>query len=145
MLIQNIGQIAINVKDLSRATAFYRDMLGLRHLFDAGPHMSFFDCGGVRLLLEIARDPLFDHPSSIIYFRVADIAASCQAMTAKGSAVRTETSPHRTHARSRFVDGVFPRPGKQSAGVDERSQTWVEWSTSGTGASLHLFSPRGPL
>ena len=84
MSIQNIGQLAINVKDLSRAKAFYRDMLGLRHLFDAGSHMTFFDCGGVRLLLEIARDPQFDHPSSIIYFRVADIAASCQTMTAKG-------------------------------------------------------------
>ena len=84
MSIQNIGQLAINVKDLSPAKAFYQDMLGLQHLFDAGPHMSFFDCGGVRLLLEIARDPQFDHPSSIIYFRVADIATSCETMTAKG-------------------------------------------------------------
>ena len=84
MLIQNIGQIAINVKDLSRAKAFYRDVVGLKHLFDAGPHMTFFDCGGVRLLLEIARDPQFEHPSSIIYFRVTDIEASFQAMTAMG-------------------------------------------------------------
>ena len=42
MFIENIGQVAINVKVLSRAKAFYRDMLGLRHLFDAGPHMTFF-------------------------------------------------------------------------------------------------------
>lgn len=84
MLIENIGQLAINVKDLARARTFYRDMLGLRHLFDAGPHMTFFDCGGVRLLLETARDPQFDHPSSIIYFRVSDIAASCRAMTEQG-------------------------------------------------------------
>lgn len=84
MFIENIGQLAINVKDLSRAKIFYRDMLGLRHLFDAGPHMTFFDCGGVRLLLETARDPQFDHPSSIVYFRVPDIAASCRAMKAKG-------------------------------------------------------------
>ena len=84
MSIQNIGQLAINVKDMPRAKAFYRDMLGLRHLFDAGPYMTFFDCGGVRLLLEIARDPQFDHPSSIIYFRVTDVAASCETMTAKG-------------------------------------------------------------
>ena len=84
MYIENIGQLAINVKDLSRAKIFYRDMLGLRHLFDAGPHMTFFNCGGVRLLLETARDPQFDHPSSIIYFRVPDLTASCRAMTAKG-------------------------------------------------------------
>ena len=84
MQIQNIGQLAINVKDLSRAKAFYRDMLGLQHLFDAGPHMSFFDCGGVRLLLESSRDPQLDHRSSIIYFRVADIDECCQAMVIKG-------------------------------------------------------------
>ena len=91
MSIQNIGQLAINVKDLARAKRFYQDMLGLKHLFDAGPHMSFFDCGGVRLLLEPAREPQFDHPSSIIYFRVADIDASCRAMTAKG--LRFERKP----------------------------------------------------
>lgn len=66
MFTENIGQLAIDVKDLSRAKSFYWDMLGLRHLFDAGPHMTFFDCGGVRLLLETARDPQFDRPSSII-------------------------------------------------------------------------------
>lgn len=54
MSIQNIGQLAINAKDLPRAKAFYQDVLGLKHLFDAGPHMCFFDCGGVRLLLETA-------------------------------------------------------------------------------------------
>jgi methylmalonyl-CoA/ethylmalonyl-CoA epimerase len=84
MSIQNIGQLAINVKDLPRAKAFYQDILGLKHLFDAGPFMSFFDCGGVRLLLETARDPQFDHASSIVYFRVADIDASCRTMAAKG-------------------------------------------------------------
>lgn len=84
MSIQNIGQLAINAKDLPRAKGFYQDILGLRFLFDAGPHMCFFDCGGVRLLLETARDPQFDHPSSIVYFRVADIEVSFRAMTAKG-------------------------------------------------------------
>jgi methylmalonyl-CoA/ethylmalonyl-CoA epimerase len=84
MPILNIGQLAINVKDLARAKAFYQDILGLQHLFDAGPHMTFFDCAGVRLLLEIARDPQFQHPASIVYFRVADIDESCRAMTAKG-------------------------------------------------------------
>ena len=84
MKIQSIGQLAINVKELPRARNFYRDMLGLQHLFDAGPHMSFFDCGGVRLLLEVARDPQFEHRASIIYFRIADIEECCQAMMIKG-------------------------------------------------------------
>jgi methylmalonyl-CoA/ethylmalonyl-CoA epimerase len=75
--IQNIGQISIIVKDLQRATAFYRDVLGLTFLF-AVPNLAFFDCGGVRLMLGPAETPEFDHPSSILYFRVADLDASYQ-------------------------------------------------------------------
>jgi catechol 2,3-dioxygenase-like lactoylglutathione lyase family enzyme len=62
------GQIAINVHDLDRATAFYRDKLGLSLLFTAGK-LAFFDCGGVRLMLDIAEKPEFHHPSSILYSR----------------------------------------------------------------------------
>jgi catechol 2,3-dioxygenase-like lactoylglutathione lyase family enzyme len=36
------GQIAINVHDLDRATAFYRDKLGLSPLFTASK-LAFFD------------------------------------------------------------------------------------------------------
>ena len=46
-----IGQIAVVCKDVARASAFYRDVLGLPHLFDAGPNLSFFNCGGTRLML----------------------------------------------------------------------------------------------
>jgi catechol 2,3-dioxygenase-like lactoylglutathione lyase family enzyme len=73
--IQNIGQISIIVHDLPRATAFYRDALGLPLLFTAGS-MAFFDCGGVRLMLGPASSPELDHPSSILYFRVPDINAA---------------------------------------------------------------------
>src|ERR1700757_1546084 len=48
--ISGILQIAISVQDIDRATAFYRDSLGLRLLFNA-PNMAFFDCGGIRLYL----------------------------------------------------------------------------------------------
>ncbi|MGB2624705.1 MAG: VOC family protein [Candidatus Acidiferrum sp.] len=74
LAIQNIGQISINVKDVERATAFYRDALGLKLLFSV-PSMAFFDCGGVRLMLGTASSPEYDHPSSILYFRVSDINA----------------------------------------------------------------------
>ncbi len=70
--IQNIGQISIIVHDLPRATAFYRDVLGLPLLFTV-PNLAFFDCAGVRLMLGPAETPEFDHPSSILYFRVADL------------------------------------------------------------------------
>src|SRR5438132_12825495 len=70
--ISRIGQIAINVRDLDRATAFYRDTLGLPFLFSAGK-LTFFDCGGVRLMLSRPERPDLDHPSSILYFVVPDI------------------------------------------------------------------------
>jgi catechol 2,3-dioxygenase-like lactoylglutathione lyase family enzyme len=89
--ISRIGQIAINARDLDRGTAFYRDKLGLPLLFAAGK-MAFFDCGGVRLMLDVAEKPEFDHPSSILYFSVPDIAAAHRQMLASG--VRFEGEPH---------------------------------------------------
>jgi len=86
LAIQNIGQISIIVKDVERATAFYRDVLGLRLLFTV-PTMAFFDCGGVRLMLGAASSPELDHPSSILYFRVADIQAGYQILVGQGAEI----------------------------------------------------------
>jgi len=66
--ITHLGQIAINAKDVERATAFYQDKLGLRLLFRAPPGLAFFACGGMRLMLSRAEKPEFDHPSSVLYF-----------------------------------------------------------------------------
>jgi len=81
--IKNIGQISIIVHDLPRATAFYRDTLGLPLLFTA-LNLAFFDCGGVRLMLGPAETPELDHPSSILYFRVSDLNAAHQRLVAWG-------------------------------------------------------------
>jgi catechol 2,3-dioxygenase-like lactoylglutathione lyase family enzyme len=86
-----IGQIAINVQDVERATAFYRDTLGLPFLFAAGP-LSFFACGGVRLMLSRAERPDLNHKASILYYRVADIEAAHAALAERG--VRFEQGPH---------------------------------------------------
>jgi methylmalonyl-CoA/ethylmalonyl-CoA epimerase len=85
--ITRIGQIAIQVYDPARATAFYRDVLGLPFLFSAG-NLVFFDCGGVRLMLDRAEKPEFDHPGSILYFTVPDIAEAHRRMKASGTPVR---------------------------------------------------------
>jgi methylmalonyl-CoA/ethylmalonyl-CoA epimerase len=82
--LQGIGQIAVNVRDVARATAFYRDVLGLRFLFEA-PAMSFFDAGGVRLMLAIPSEPRYDHAGSILYYRVADIHAAATRLAARGA------------------------------------------------------------
>jgi methylmalonyl-CoA/ethylmalonyl-CoA epimerase len=92
MNIAGIGQIAIRVHDLDRAIAFYRDRLGLAFLFRPGPTVAFFDCGGVRLMLDVPEDAQFDHPPSILYFRVEDIQASYAELEQGG--VETYRAPH---------------------------------------------------
>jgi methylmalonyl-CoA/ethylmalonyl-CoA epimerase len=80
----SIGQIAINVEDTDRAVRFYRDRLGLRLLFEAPPKMAFFDCGGVRLMLSPPDSAAFDHPSSVLYFRVDDIRMAHRELSTAG-------------------------------------------------------------
>jgi methylmalonyl-CoA/ethylmalonyl-CoA epimerase len=89
--LTGIGQIAINAQDVERATAFYRDTLGMRFLF-APPGLAFFDCGGVRLMLTRAERPDLDHKASILYYRVPDIEAAHAALAGRG--VRFEQGPH---------------------------------------------------
>lgn len=95
--IRRPGQIAITVRDQARARAFYRDVLELRHLFDAPPKMSFFDCGGVRLLLgepEGETQPGGEmHGASILYFDVADIRAAHAVLESR--AVTFVAAPHK--------------------------------------------------
>lgn len=92
--LSRIGQIAINARDLERAVAFYRDVLGMRFLFQV-PRMAFFDCGGIRVMLGLAERPEFDHPASILYYQVAQIAAAHRELAGRG--VTFETAPHLVH------------------------------------------------
>jgi predicted enzyme related to lactoylglutathione lyase len=89
--LTQIGQISVNVHDLDRAVAFYKDALGMKHLFTVPPHMSFFDCGGIRLMLAIPERPDLDHPSSILYFKVSDIEEAHEILEARG--VHFESKP----------------------------------------------------
>ena len=89
--ITGVGQVAINVRDVQRAVDFYRDVLGLRFLFQI-PNAAFFDCGGLRLMLGTAEKPEFDHPASILYYRVDDIQAAFASLIGRG--VRSEGDPH---------------------------------------------------
>lgn len=89
--LDGIGQIAVPVKDLTRAKTFYRDTLGLPFLFETDK-MAFFDCQGVRLMLARPEKPEFDHPASIIYYRVRNIEDSAAALKARG--VEFMADPH---------------------------------------------------
>jgi methylmalonyl-CoA/ethylmalonyl-CoA epimerase len=92
--LSEIGQIAITVKDVDRAAAYYRDVLGLPFLF-AAPGLAFFQTGTVRLMLTKVEAPEFDHAASILYFKVPDIGAAHQAMQARG--VEFRSAPHVVH------------------------------------------------
>ena len=80
------------VKDVPRAVAFYRDTLGMKFLFQAPPALAFFDCGSIRLMLTVPEEKEFDHPGSILYFKVDDIDAVYADLTAKG--VDFRDAPH---------------------------------------------------
>lgn len=90
-MLERIGQIAIPVHDVPRAIAFYRDLLGLRVLFEAPPSMAFLECAGIRLMLAIP-EAAHDHPSSILYFTVSDIEATHAALRERG--VELIDAPH---------------------------------------------------
>lgn len=89
--ITGITQILVNIHDVKRAVAFYRDVLDLRFLFEI-PNGAFFDCGGVRLFLSLPDKPELDHLASIIYYTVADIHAMYELLQSRG--VQFEDKPH---------------------------------------------------
>ncbi len=97
LTLGTIGQISRSVADVDRAKQFYGDVLGLPHLYTFGT-LAFFDCGGVRLFLEQAESP---GDESVLYLRVADIAAAHAQLLARG--VEFTSAPHMIH---RHDDGT---------------------------------------
>ena len=89
-----IKQVALPVDSIDEAKTFYRDVLGLRHLFDAPPGLSFFDCGGVRLMLAGpgAQGPNGDKQHAVLFYDVIDIKATYAQLKAAGVASLGE--PH---------------------------------------------------
>jgi methylmalonyl-CoA/ethylmalonyl-CoA epimerase len=91
--ITQVGQIAIPAQELDRAVAFYRDVLGLRHLFTMNG-LAFFDCGGVRLLISRPEQPESEASGcSVLYFRVEDIQAAYASLQGRGA--EFVDAPHR--------------------------------------------------
>lgn len=84
-----IGQVSRSVRDIAEAEGWYRDTLGLPHLFTYGK-LAFFDCGGTRLYL--SQEETKPKPESVIYFRVADIQGACAKLTQRG--VEFTNAPH---------------------------------------------------
>jgi len=92
--LSEIGQISVNVKNLDRATAFYRDQLGVPFMFTA-PNLAIFQCGTVSLMLSPPETAEIDHPSSVLYFSVPEIDAAYK--TLKQRKVSFRDQPHLIH------------------------------------------------
>lgn len=82
MEIQKVGQIAVPVKNLDQAVQFYKEKLGLPHLFSSNG-LAFFDCNGLRLLLSVPEKEEFAQSSSIIYFQVENIHGAYEDLLVK--------------------------------------------------------------
>lgn len=89
--ITRVGQIALTVRQLAPAVAFYRDTLGLKFMFDA-PNMAFFDLGNLRLMLGTAESPDDPVGNSIVYYLVPDMQAAHRTLLARGVTFHGE--PH---------------------------------------------------
>ncbi len=87
-----IGQISLTVSELDKAVAFYRDVLGLKHLFSAPPGLAFFACGSVRLMLGRPESDKAERFSAALYFKVGDIESAAAALKKRG--VAFEAEPH---------------------------------------------------
>lgn len=85
--LSRIRQIALPVREIETAKRFYRDTLGMRHLFDAPPALSFFDCGGVQLMLAGPEGQGKDGPEQhgVLFYDVSNIKDIHAAIEASGA------------------------------------------------------------
>src|SRR5256714_4288178 len=92
--LSRIRQIAVPVDSVEKAKSFYRDTLGMKHLFDAPPALSFFDCGGIRLMLAgpEAQGKDGDRQHAVLFYDVSDIKTTYARIKASGATSLAE--PH---------------------------------------------------
>lgn len=117
--IGTIGQIARTVSDIDAARTWYRDVLGLEPLFDAG-NMAFFSCQGTRLMLVEGEAG----PESILYFTVAGLHGSLARIEAAGAKVAS--APHRIHTH------------------EDGTEEWVVFVEDNDGRPLGLMAKVAP-
>ena len=109
------------MRDIGEATRFYRDTLGLRHLFDAPPALSFFDCGGVQLMLAgpAAQGKDGDQQHAVLFYDVSDI---------KDAHARIKSSGAKSLEEPRVITRMNGR------------EIWISSVTDGQGNVVGLMS-----
>ncbi|WP_173077052.1 VOC family protein [Phytohabitans rumicis] len=123
MVLGPVAQIHISVRDIDRAVAFYRDVLGIPLLFQVqGQPMAFFASGDVRLYLGVPEGAEFAS-KCVLYFRVDDIEAEHARLVAAG--VPAHGEPHLVHR-------------------DATTELWMSSFTDPDGHTLVLMHERVP-
>jgi predicted enzyme related to lactoylglutathione lyase len=92
--VNEIGQVAITVSNVATALPFYRDVLGLRFLFQPAPTLAFLAACGVRIMLSTPQGHGAPGANSVLYFKVTDIAKAHAMIVARGAV--SERAPQLT-------------------------------------------------
>lgn len=91
-----VAQVHVSVTDLERSVAFYRDVLGIPHLFTVyGQPMAFLQAGSVRLYLGVPEDERF-RSRPVLYYSVDDLDATYEAVVERGA--ESMASPRLVHS-----------------------------------------------
>ena len=120
MALGALGQVHVSVTDIDRSVAFYRDVLGLPHLFTVpGQSMAFFQSGDVRLYLGTPESPEFAS-RCVLYFRVEDIDAEVGRLRGEGVTVGEPHVVHRDAATELWMAGLTDPDGHHVILMAER-------------------------
>ena len=116
----SIGQVAVPVRDLERATGFYRDVLGLPFLFAAPPGLAFFRCGEVRIMLSTPEDESGGAP--LLYYRVQDVdGAHASLVEADTEVVREPSIVHRDESMELWIGAYRDSESNLFCVMEERA------------------------
>jgi methylmalonyl-CoA/ethylmalonyl-CoA epimerase len=126
--LSRIKQIAIPVHSIDEAKRFYRDTLGMRHLFDAPPALAFFDCGGVQLMLAgpdaQGKDGEQQHP--VLFYDVGDIKKTHAKIISSGA--RSLEEPHviaRMNGREIWISALSDGQGNTVSLMSDVPETGI--------------------
>jgi len=116
-----IGQISRSVRNVKESQTWYAEILGIPHLYTFGK-LAFFDCSGIRLMLTEEAESASSE--SVLYLRVADIAAAHDSLRSRG--VQFINAPHMIH--------------KHADGTEE----WMAFFKDPEGRTLAIMSQAAP-
>lgn len=122
-MISRIGQIAVTVSNVETALQFYRDQLGLKFLFQAGPGLAFLQVGETRLMLTTPQGAGEIGKNSILYFEVTDIETVYARYVAAGAASERAPQPVAKMPDHELWIGFLRDPDANLVGLMEEKKT----------------------